>query len=407
MINVNVENEFHVPKLGFELFEYDHNIINHAKNLEKNQCMMWLTISLNEQFVENKLPNVLYVVYTDKEISSENKQITTLSIKDAIMNVLKFSRYVSESYKFYVTSYVTYIENGSTNKNNYINFMKNKLNVPFRYINEDDYIFENHQMVSDHVNIPLIRANVLYMINKDDDYKLLYQELKKYIINEGVVYENLENTNSYIEYCSVHQFKNIIIDKFSITYNLSSYIINILNSMNYPLNPFVFEFQNFYIDYINKVIYLKNENDKFMFENIKNIKILNDIHIKNIHYFDLFDCKNYEKDCFDNSLYKIINLVFDHLYHNEKIILKGDISVYNFIKRFLKKVLKNINIIFIEDHCNIFYKKIPSQKSYTILYNTDTDIFDIDLKIENFKNIPLSHKKSLSLLISSFLFNDD
>ena len=76
MINVNVENEFYVPKLGFELFEYDHNIINHAKNLEKNQCMMWLTISLNEQFVENKLPNVLYVVYTDKEISSENKHCT-------------------------------------------------------------------------------------------------------------------------------------------------------------------------------------------------------------------------------------------------------------------------------------------------------------------------------------------
>jgi len=406
MININIENEFYIPKLGYELFEYDHNIINHAKNLEKNQCMLWLTVSLNEQFIENKIPNVLYVVYTDKEISSEHEQLTNLSVKDAMIDVLKFSRHITESYKFYVTSYVTYIENGSKNKNNFLNYMRNKLNIPFRYINEDDYIFEKREIVSDHINIPLIKANVLYIIDNNDDYKYLYDELKKYIINDGEVYEKIKNTNSYMKYCSIHQFKNIIIEKFSITYNLSSYIINILNHLNYPLDPFVFEFQNFYIDYINRVVYLKNDDDKLIFENINNIKILNNIDINNLHFFNSFTCKNYEKNCFSKCLYKIINLVFDYLYHNQKLVLKGDILIYNFIKRFLKKIFSNINLIFIEDHSNIFYKKLSSQKSFTILYNNETDIFDIDLKIENFKNTPLNHQKSLSLLISSFLHND-
>jgi len=326
MININIENEFYIPKLGYELFEYDHNIINHAKNLEKNQCMLWLTVSLNEQFIENKIPNVLYVVYTDKEISSEHEQLTNLSVKDAMIDVLKFSRHITESYKFYVTSYVTYIENGSKNKNNFLNYMRNKLNIPFRYINEDDYIFEKREIVSDHINIPLIKANVLYIIDNNDDYKYLYDELKKYIINDGEVYEKIKNTNSYMKYCSIHQFKNIIIEKFSITYNLSSYIINILNHLNYRLDLFVFEFQNFYIDYINRVVYLKNDDDKLIFENINNIKILNNIDINNLHFFNSFTCKNYEKNCFSKCLYKIINLVFDYLYHNQKLVLKEFIN---------------------------------------------------------------------------------
>lgn len=406
MINIDLENDFHVPKLCYELYEYDHNILEHSKKLKENQVMIWIPLSLNIQFIENGFPNVLYIVYTDIEIDNDNKMVCNYSFKENIMNMLKFIRTKNEFQKFYITSYITYIENGDKNKMNFLNSINNKLNITYRYINEDEYILKNQDLLHRYEHMPLIKTNALYIIDKNDSNHELYDELKKLVIYEKNVYKKFDDSYHCKYYCSIHELKNILTEKYSFSYNLSSYILNYLSIISYPIDPFVFEFKNFYLDYMNNVVYLKNEDDLFFFKN-KNIKIIHDIKVNNFNKFDSFTTLHFVKSFGTCEIIKLISQIFEYLYHNRKIILTGDILLYNFIKRFLSKIFQNNNLIFVEDHDNIFYKKTSSEKSFSILFKENIDIYDINLNISNFKKTNLNLDKALTLLISSFLYKNE
>jgi len=406
MINIDLENDFYVPNLCYELYEYDTNILEHSKKLNKDQVMIWIPLSINIQFIENGFPNVLYIVYTDIEIENDNKMICNSSFKDNIINMLKFIRTKNEFQKFYITSYITYIENGNKNKTNFLNSINNKLNISYRYINEDEYIIHNQDLLHKFEHMPLIKTNALYIIDKNDNNHELYNELKSYAIYEKNVYKKLENSNHCKYYCSIHELKNIITEKYSFSYNLSSYILNYISLISYPIDPFVFEFKNFYLDYMNNTVYLKNEEDMQFFKN-KNIKILYDIKVNNFNYFENFTTSNFIKSFGTYELIKLINQIFEYLYHNKKIILTGDILLYNFIKRFLSKIFQSNSLIFVEDHNNIFYKKSNIENTFSILYKENIDIFDINLNIPNFKKTNLNLDKSLTLLLSSFLSKNE
>lgn len=405
MINIEIENDFYIPKLCYELYEYDYNILEHGKNLKENEVMIWIPLSINLQFTENKLPNVLYILYTDIEIDNDNKLLSNMTFKENLLSLLKFIRSKNEFQKFYVSSYITYIENGSNNKINFLNCVNNKLNIPYRYINQNDYIFCNRDIIDKNEHMPFIKTNCMYIIDKNDNNNEVFRELQNIIIYEKNVYKKIENTHSCKYYCSIHELKNIITEKYLFSYNLSSYILNYLSILTYPIDPFIFEFENFYMDFINKTIYSKNDKDIDFFKKT-NIKIIKDTNILNFNYFDKFTTKNFVKN-FENDLYHTINKIFEHLYHNKKIILTGDIYQYNFIKRFLNKIFINNILIFIEDHNNIFYKKSNLEKSFSILYNKNTDFYDINLNLKNFKNSNLNLNKTLSLLLSSFIYENE
>lgn len=402
MINIDLQNDFHIPKLCYELYEYDSKILEHSKKLDENQVMIWIPLSLNIQFIENGFPNVLYIVYTDIEIENDNKMVCNSSFKDNIMNMLKFIRTKNEFQKFYITSYLTYIENGDNNKINFLNSMNNKLNISYRYINENEYILQNHDLLHRFEHMPLIKTNALYIIDKNDTNHELYSDLINLVIYEKSVYKKFKDSYHCKYYCSIHELKNIITEKYSFSYNLSSYILNYISLISHPIDPFVFEFKNFYLDYMNNVVYLKNDDDLIFFKD-KKIKIIYDINVNNFNYFESFTTLHFVKSFLTSEIVKLICDIFEYLYHNKKIIFTGDIVLYNFIKRFLCRIFKNYNLIFIEDHDNIFYKKSNFEKSFSILFKENIEIYDINLNIPNFKKTNLNLDKSLTLLLASFL----
>jgi len=402
MINIDLQNDFYIPKLCYELYEYDSKILEHSKKLDENQVMIWIPLSLNIQFIENGFPNVLYIVYTDIEIENDNKMVCNSSFKDNIMNMLKFIRTKNEFQKFYITSYLTYIENGDNNKINFLNSMNNKLNISYRYINENEYILQNHDLLHRFEHMPLIKTNALYIIDKNDTNHELYSDLINLVIYEKSVYKKFKDSYHCKYYCSIHELKNMITEKYSFSYNLSSYIINYISLISHPIDPFVFEFKNFYLDYMNNVVYLKNDDDLIFFKD-KKIKIIYDINVNNFNYFESFTTLHFVKSFVTSEIVKLICDIFEYLYHNKKIIFTGDIVLYNFIKRFLCRIFKNYNLIFIEDHDNIFYKKSNFEKSFSILFKENIEIYDINLNIPNFKKTNLNLDKSLTLLLASFL----
>ena len=406
MINIDLHNDFYIPKLCYELYEYDNKILEHSKKLNENQVMIWIPLSLNVQFIENGFPNVLYIVYTDVEIENDNKMACTSSFKDNIMNMLKFIRTKNEFQKFYITSYITYIENGNNNKINFLNSMNNKLNISYRYINEDEYILQNHDLLHRFEHMPLIKTNALYIIDKNDTNHELYNELINLVIYEKNVYKRFKDSYHCKYYCSIHELKNIITEKYCFSYNLSSYILNYISLISHPIDPFVFEFRNFYLDYMNNVVYLKNDDDLIFFKD-KKIKTIYNINVNNFNYFESFTTLHFVKSFATSEIVKLICDIFEYLYHNKKIIFTGDIVLYNFIKRFLSRIFKNYNLIFIEDHDNIFYKKTSSEKSFSILFKENIEIYDINLNISNFKKTNLNLDKALTLLISSFLYKNE
>lgn len=408
MIEITYNKDLYVPKIGYEVFEYDYNIIKHSLDLKEDQVMIWVAISINETFMENQLPDVLYICYSDLEISNQNKLISNVEFKKSVLDMFKFILNITEMHKFYITSYITYIENSTKNKNYFLDSIS-AYNIPFRYINPSEHIFQNQNVLRDFRNIPLIKTNVMYIANKEDSFKKLYDDLKnKYLVCGDVVYiKNKNSKSSYTKRCCINEFKSILADEHSITYNLASYITRSISNLSFHIDYFVFEFDDFYIDYVNNVVYLKNENEFDFFKKYESIKIIKDVYPPNVKFFSDFKCKNLLYDFVTDDLIKLIKDIFLFLSSNKKIIFTGDIDVYKFIKKFMKKIfVENSILILIEDHHNIFYKQ-SSFETMTMLYNKDTEIYDFNLNIENFKNVQLTYQRTMSILVNSFLFKND
>lgn len=391
---INIFNNLYIPKNSFEMYENDYNILGYCKNLKKDQCIIWIVCNINTMYYDNNLPDIIYHVYSDIEINESSLKINN-DINKSLSILTDYLSKIKNDSNFFTSSYITYIENGDKNKEYFLEIFSN-FNIPVKYINNNEYIHLNNEYNDNIWNSFLNLQKTC--IKKNNTFSDIFQYLKNYIIYGNDVYEyNKKSNSNYTFFTNIYKFKSIIAD----TYSLSYRIINILlKNLNTNINIFIYEFPDFYIDIVNKLVYLKNDKYENYFKENK-IKTCFETKIINIKQFDFFELKNINNN---ELISKYINEILKIIYLNNQLIITGDEDIYNYIKKILSNIYTSKLIIFIETDDLLFYEK-NNNKLITILYNKKTDIFDINLKIENFKKEKITKNKIQSIILNCLFKN--
>jgi len=290
------------------------------KNLLLTWCDLYPCEKINFDLFNNKKSKNNIYVFTNGEkcryILDENNKIK--NSENSSGNIIGI---------YYFNNYKNFILNDDCKNKDIVEYLENigsiinyKLNSIIDYGDEEKYLNIIEEKYNNDQNLKCRYFNEIKII---DNNKLF----KKGINDKGT--EIIQYEKNWYKYITTLN-DNLILDIIPKVYNIYEYGIIIEYKINHiPL-------YKFFLNYENKILNIKNENEKIIKNaeyNIIKITILKNI-LNKINYLHNIDVKKESKISFLNNLRKEIH---DKLYDRKKIINDfidyfGEIKIVNNIK---------------------------------------------------------------------------
>jgi hypothetical protein len=290
------------------------------KNLLLTWCDLYPCEKINFDLFNNKKSKNNIYVFTNGEkcryILDENNKIK--NSENSSGNIIGI---------YYFKNYKNFILNDDCKNKDIVEYLENigsiinyKLNSIIDYGDEEKYLNIIEEKYNNDQNLKCRYFNEIKII---DNNKLF----KKGINDKGT--EIIQYEKNWYKYITTLN-DNLILDIIPKVYNIYEYGIIIEYKINHiPL-------YKFFLNYENKILNIKNENEKIIKNaeyNIIKITILKNI-LNKINYLHNIDVKKESKISFLNNLRKEIH---DKLYDRKKIINDfidyfGEIKIVNNIK---------------------------------------------------------------------------